>query len=205
MAKAHFVIDAPEGLKEKITQHWEKWEVSISWWEPGASVPRADAYWVYHPEPMDHFFLALSRHAVWVNAVVHTGKDLPENVLRFNGWNNAWAGPALELAMGHENPITLAALALLDTIGQKYLRAPDVPGLISPRVIANLVQEAYLAQEENVAHAKDIDTAMKLGTNYPLGPFEWAEAIGKEQVWNLLLALQQEPGGMAPPSTLQSH
>ena len=33
---------------------------------------------------------------------------------------------------------------------------------------------------------KEIDTAMKLGTNYPYGPFEWCEKIGKERVYQLL-------------------
>lgn len=205
MAKALFVVDAPESQKAAIAQHWAQYDVELLWWEEGSTVPRADAYWVYHPEPMKHFFLALPRYAVWVNAVAHTGQDLPENVLRFNGWHQAWAQPVLEIAYAHENPLTQAALALLHALDRKYVVAPDVPGMVSPRVIANIIQEAYLAKEEGVALPADIDTAMKLGTNYPMGPFEWAEAIGKEQVWNLLLALQKENGGIHPPASLNPY
>ena len=47
------------------------------------------------------------------------------------------------------------------------------------------------AVTEGVANAKDIDTAMKLGTNYPQGPLEWAENIGINKVQRLLCALNE--------------
>jgi 3-hydroxybutyryl-CoA dehydrogenase len=47
-------------------------------------------------------------------------------------------------------------------------------GFIFPRTIAQIINEAYFALEEEVASKSDIDRAMKFGVNYPKGPFEWA-------------------------------
>lgn len=62
----------------------------------------------------------------------------------------------------------------------------DRVGMITPRIICMIINEAYFAIEENVASRSDIDLAMKLGTNYPFGPFEWCEKIGIRNVYELL-------------------
>ena len=49
---------------------------------------------------------------------------------------------------------------------------PDIPGFISARVVSMIINEAYFALEEEVSSKEEIDTAMKLGTNYPYGPFD---------------------------------
>ena len=48
-----------------------------------------------------------------------------------------------------------------------------------------IINEAFLALQEGVSTKEEINTAMKLGTNYPLGPFEWVEKIGpyKKPPW----------------------
>jgi 3-hydroxybutyryl-CoA dehydrogenase len=55
-------------------------------------------------------------------------------------------------------------------------------GGVALRVISCIVNEAFLALSEDVASAEDIDQAMKLGANYPKGPFEWAEEIGASSI-----------------------
>lgn len=62
------------------------------------------------------------------------------------------------------------------------IEVDDVPGLIVGRTIAMLVNEAADAVHQGVCEAADADTAMKLGTNYPAGPFEWLSEIGAEYV-----------------------
>ncbi|MAW07444.1 MAG: hypothetical protein CME61_04075 [Halobacteriovoraceae bacterium] len=58
-------------------------------------------------------------------------------------------------------------------------------GLIFPRVLIQIIHEANIAFDEDLASKKDIDLAMKYGLNYPHGPFEWEELIGKE-IYELL-------------------
>ena len=62
----------------------------------------------------------------------------------------------------------------------------DDYGFIAARIIAMIINEAYYALEENVSTKEQIDIAMKLGTNYPYGPFEWSEKIGIEKIYLLL-------------------
>ncbi len=62
---------------------------------------------------------------------------------------------------------------------------------IFSRVLIGIINEAMWAVTEGVASPKDIDTAMKMGTNYPLGPLEWASRIGFEKVHRLLSALNE--------------
>jgi 3-hydroxybutyryl-CoA dehydrogenase len=62
------------------------------------------------------------------------------------------------------------------------------------RVISCIVNEAFLALSEGVATAEDIDRAMKLGANYPKGPFEWVEEIGARSVVETLDSLREAYG-----------
>jgi hypothetical protein len=84
----------------------------------------------------------------------------------------------------------------------RYLVAPDVPGMISARVVAGIINEAWYTWEEKVSSKEEIDTAMRLGTNYPLGPFEWGERIGLGEIAGLLLALSQSDERYTPANSL---
>lgn len=63
-----------------------------------------------------------------------------------------------------------------------------------PRVISMIINEAFFSLEEKMASVEDIDTAMKFGVNYPLGPFEWAEKIGHDKIIQVLDELYQVTG-----------
>ena len=65
---------------------------------------------------------------------------------------------------------------------------------VSLRVISCIVNEAFLALSEGVATDEDIDRAMKLGANYPKGPFEWVEEIGARSIVETLDSLRASNG-----------
>jgi 3-hydroxybutyryl-CoA dehydrogenase len=71
---------------------------------------------------------------------------------------------------------TVAAVA--EKMGKTFVRAQDYPGFAVNRILMPMINEAFYALYEGVATAKDIDTAMKLGTNQPMGPLELADFIG---------------------------
>jgi 3-hydroxybutyryl-CoA dehydrogenase len=72
---------------------------------------------------------------------------------------------------------------------------------IFARVLATIVNEGAHALEEGVASAADIDIAMRKGTNYPKGPLEWADAIGRHTVAGLLRTMDEMAGdGRFAPS-----
>jgi 3-hydroxybutyryl-CoA dehydrogenase len=65
-------------------------------------------------------------------------------------------------------------------------------GMITPRIVFMIVNEAYYTLQEGTAAAPDIDTAMKLGTAYPHGPFEWKEKCGIANVYHTLEAMYED-------------
>ena len=73
-----------------------------------------------------------------------------------------------------------------------FVCVEDRVGLVTPRVICMIINEAYCTLEEGIATKEDIDLAMKLGTNYPWGPFEWANRIGINNVIELLDAVYRD-------------
>jgi len=77
-------------------------------------------------------------------------------------------------------------------LNTKYAIVDDRVGLVTPRVVCMIINEAYYTVQEGTATREDIDQAMKLGTNYPFGPFEWAQRIGIKNVYELLEAVYND-------------
>ncbi|MBL8278909.1 MAG: 3-hydroxyacyl-CoA dehydrogenase [Pelomonas sp.] len=80
-------------------------------------------------------------------------------------------------------------LAWLAVLGFTPRPMVDTPGLIVARTIAMLVNEAHDAVQQGVCSEEGADAAMKLGVNYPAGPFEWAALWGERPIVDLLDAL----------------
>ncbi len=70
----------------------------------------------------------------------------------------------------------------------------DRVGMVLPRILCQIINEAMFAVQQDVALPKDIDIAMRLGMNYPSGPIEWGERIGFKQVTAVLAALHADLG-----------
>ena len=81
------------------------------------------------------------------------------------------------------------AQEVMQQFGWNYKIVADRVGLVTPRILCMIINEACYTLQEGTATVADIDLAMKLGTNYPHGPFEWAEKIGIKEVYETLLAI----------------
>ncbi|MFE1769816.1 3-hydroxyacyl-CoA dehydrogenase [Streptomyces sp. NPDC059008] len=93
------------------------------------------------------------------------------------------------------------AVGLFQALGKRVSVIEDVPGMIVARTIAMIVDFAVDAAAREVATPGDIDTAMRLGVNYPGGPMEWVELLGARWVWDLLDSMhRQNAGGRYVPS-----
>ncbi|MEQ8425608.1 MAG: 3-hydroxyacyl-CoA dehydrogenase family protein [Cyclobacteriaceae bacterium] len=77
-------------------------------------------------------------------------------------------------------------------LGTEFLVVEDRVGMVTPRVVCMIINEAYFTHQEGTATREDIDLGMKLGTNYPFGPFEWCERIGLRHVYELLEAVYDD-------------
>lgn len=86
------------------------------------------------------------------------------------------------------------AVDFCEQLDQDPVRVADGPGLVRARTVCCVINEAASALLEGVASAEDIDQAMKLGTNYPYGPLEWADYIGIDTVLGVMTGLFKEWG-----------
>ena len=103
-------------------------------------------------------------------------------------------GGLVELTRGPGTAPAAAAAAerLFATLGRRAEWVGDAPGLVSGRIVAQLVNEACFALGEGAGSAGDIDLGMRLGLNHPRGPLEWGDRIGPGAVLDTLLALWEE-------------
>lgn len=140
---------------------------------------------------------------IFINSVVHTlaEKKLPTNVIRINGWFGFLERPIWEMA----GVVSEQHEMILKKINKKYIAVADEPGFVAARILAMIINEAYFAKAENVSSTDDIDIAMKLGTNYPLGPFEWKNKIGAKNISMLLKKLSHFDKRYSPSSLLTAE
>jgi 3-hydroxybutyryl-CoA dehydrogenase len=120
----------------------------------------------------------------------------PARVVGWGAVTPLAAGGMMEVAPALQSaPETVAAAdAFWQGLGLTPARVADGPGLVRARIICALVNEAATALAEGVASPADIDTAMKLGTNYPFGPLAWGDRIGLDVVLGVMRGLQDEFG-----------
>lgn len=167
-------------------------------------MPDADLYMDFCYEENGYYFSTIKEKPVLVNAVIDTSEKLPENAIRFNGWNSFWERPLLEIA-GTNNYWLKKTEESLQQLGWLYKIVPDIPGMVAARVVAMIINEAYYGWEDAISSRAEIDTAMKLGTNYPFGPFEWCERIGIQKVHALLARLATTHQRYAPAPMLTNE
>ncbi|CAN5262761.1 hypothetical protein BH09BAC2_BH09BAC2_00930 [soil metagenome] len=137
---------------------------------------------------------------VFYNNVIlpHRAAKKPGNFHRINGWPTFLKRDVWEVSSENIDEVDRS----LGELGFKYLQTEDTPGFVAARVISMIINEAYFAFEENVSSKADINTAMKLGTNYPFGPFEWAEMIGLDKIYSLLTKLELTDNRYKPSKAL---
>jgi len=140
--------------------------------------------------------LSENTNAFFLLGTLHTQLDflnlttLQHKVFGFNNMCTFMERNVLEYnsPLDIEIPSELKSVLLYDN----FLRVSNRVGMVSPRVVCMIINEAYFTLQEGTANKEDIDLGMKLGTAYPLGPFEWALKIGLWDVYSLLLAVKND-------------
>ena len=104
----------------------------------------------------------------------------PERVIGMHFMNPVPVMQLVEIIRGVQtSDATYAATrALAERMGKTTELSKDMPGFIVNRILIPMLNEACFALQEGLASAEDIDTAMKLGTNVPMGPLTLADFIG---------------------------
>src|SRR5574343_252728 len=93
---------------------------------------------------------------------------------------------AFAVAAGAAPGLAAQVAGVLAAAGARPLQVADAAGLVVARTVAMLVNEAADAVQQGVCSPEGADAAMKLGVNYPAGPFEWLQRLGARPVVELL-------------------
>ena len=138
---------------------------------------------------------------VFVNSLNKTIIEIGLPFIRINAWPGFLKRNIAEISIADEVNKNKAE-KILSLLNRKAEWVPDVKGFISPRIVSMIINEAYFTLEENVSTKEEIDIAMKLGTNYPFGPFEWSKKIGLKKIAGLLKELSITEKRYEPSSLL---
>ena len=126
---------------------------------------------------------------VFINAVNETLAEIDQPFIRINAWPTFLKRNIAEIVVLPDQEKIVKDV--FEQLGWDYQAVPDITGMISARIIGMIINEAYFTLDKKVSTKKEIDVAMKTGTNYPYGPFEWSEQIGLKKIHEMLTRLSK--------------
>ncbi|MCK5688767.1 3-hydroxybutyryl-CoA dehydrogenase [Myxococcota bacterium] len=125
-----------------------------------------------------------------------SGTGRPEKVIGMHFMNPVPVMKLVEVIRGDATTDETyeATVKMAEALGKTVVTSTDYPGFIVNRILMPMINEAAFALMEGVASAKDIDAAMKLGTNQPMGPLVLADFIGLDTCLAILEVLHEGHG-----------
>ena len=122
--------------------------------------------------------------------------ERPERVIGMHFMNPVPVMQLVEIIRGAQTSEETYATtkALAGKLGKTTVLSKDLPGFIVNRILIPMINEACFALQEGLATAEDIDTAMKLGTNVPMGPLTLADFIGLDTCLSIAETLHKGLG-----------
>lgn len=128
----------------------------------------------------------------------------PSRVAGMHFFNPVHRMKLIEMVQALESsPDTLAAIEQVSRrMGKETVLVRESPGFITTRVNASIGNEAFYMLMEGVASARDIDKALKLGLNHPMGPFELVDLVGLDTRLSILEYLHRSMGEKYRPCPL---
>ena len=186
LAKIHGTVDIKEALQGAqfvIEAVFEKMEVKRAVY---AEMDRAAA-----PDVV----FASNTSSLSITEMANVTKR-PDRVVGMHFFNPAPVMKLVEVIRGSETSDATVKLAkeLSVRLGKEPVEVQESPGFVVNRLLVPMMNEAFNLLQEGVASAEDIDKAMKLGTNMPMGPFELADYTGIDIGLDVMEVLYRETG-----------
>jgi 3-hydroxybutyryl-CoA dehydrogenase len=128
----------------------------------------------------------------------------PEKVIAMHFFNPVHKMPLVEIVRGLETDDETAEAIQKAAIqmGKETVIVNEFPGFVTSRISALVGNEAFYMLQEGVGTAEEIDKAIKLGLNYPMGPFELGDLVGLDTRLNNLKYLHEKLGEKYRPAPL---
>jgi 3-hydroxybutyryl-CoA dehydrogenase len=152
------------------------------------------------------FIFASNTSSLSITEIASSSKR-PDAVIGMHFFNPVHIMRLVEIVVGEKT--TSETVNTIQSVGRKMRKEPivvkDVPGFASSRLGVVLGLEAMRMFEQGVASAQDIDTAMELGYNHPMGPLKLTDLVGLDVRLNIAEYLHRELGSEAfkPPEVLR--
>ncbi|MGE6556056.1 3-hydroxyacyl-CoA dehydrogenase [Exiguobacterium artemiae] len=128
----------------------------------------------------------------------------PERVMAMHFFNPVHRMPLVELARGLEtsDETVMICETVAQQMGKETVVIKEFPGFVTSRISALVGNEAFYMLQEGLGTPEEIDKAIKLGLNYPMGPFELGDLIGLDTRLNNLRYLHEKLGEKYRPAPL---
>jgi 3-hydroxybutyryl-CoA dehydrogenase len=128
----------------------------------------------------------------------------PEQVAAMHFFNPVQRMRLVEIVKGLETNVETVSIIreVAERMGKETVEVNEFPGFVTSRISAMVGNEAFYMLQEGVATAEDIDKAIKLGLNYPMGPLELGDLVGLDTRLNNLKYLHETLGEKFRPAPL---
>jgi 3-hydroxybutyryl-CoA dehydrogenase len=149
----------------------------------------------------DHTFLASNTSTLSISEMASATKR-PEKVMGMHFFNPVPAMKLVEIVRGKKTSEETLKVAedFCKSLGKSPVFAEDSPGFIVNRVLLPTLNEAMKVVDSGIATKEDVDKAMMLGANFPMGPFALADYVGLDVAFAALSTLYEAMGEHYKPS-----
>lgn len=129
-------------------------------------------------------------------SVTEIANGIKHNVIGMHFFNPADRMKLVEVISGENTPVETkeAIIEYSKTLGKTPVEVAEGPGFVVNRILIPMINEACFIYQEGLASVEDIDTAMKLGANHPMGPLALGDLIGLDIVLDVMEVLYTETG-----------
>lgn len=129
-------------------------------------------------------------------SVTEIAKGIKHNVIGMHFFNPADRMKLVEVISGINTceKTKETILEVSKSLGKTPVEVSEGPGFVVNRILIPMINEAIFIYQEGLASVEDIDTAMKLGANHPMGPLALGDLIGLDIVLAIMEVMQKETG-----------
>lgn len=129
-------------------------------------------------------------------SVTEIANGIKHNVIGMHFFNPADRMKLVEVISGENTPVATkeAIIEYSKSLGKTPVEVAEGPGFVVNRILIPMINEACFIYQEGLASVEDIDTAMKLGANHPMGPLALGDLIGLDIVLDVMEVLYTETG-----------
>ena len=152
-----------------------------------------------------HTILASNTSALSITEMASATKR-PDKVIGLHFFNPAYAMRLVEVVMGKQTSEETRKIAtdFLVSLGKETVTVKDTPGFVVNRVLSVAIGEAILLLQEGITSAEDLDKAITLGLNWPVGPLRLADFVGLDVALDVGKTIYKALGEKyKPPSLLE--